>query len=126
MPVLYTTSAFLGSTLAIGKSPPPIFIAGRGSLVMRLQLSPPSSERKKPSPSSDAYVVGLVVATVAYKRLDWLGAIATLICTRSSGNPFVSFRQVLPPSVDLKSPPVIPSKELLSSHGPRRDCHNDA
>jgi len=52
-PVLYTTSGFDGSTLMIGRSPPPMRRAGRGSEVMRVQLSPASSERNTPRPAAD-------------------------------------------------------------------------
>ena len=75
--------------------------AGRGSVVIRVQLSPASSERNTPSPAAEEYSPGSVVPTVAYRRLDALGAIAMLICDRLAGRLAVSRRQVLPPSVDL-------------------------
>ena len=40
--------------------------------------------------------------------MGWLAAIATLTCVRLAGRPLVSGCQVLPPSVDLKSPPPVP------------------
>src|SRR5260370_1142908 len=67
-----------------------------------------------------------VVPTFRHKRRGWLGEIATLICARSSGTPLLNFRHVWPPSVDLNRPPSVPPNSLLSSHGPRRHCHNDA
>ena len=82
--------------------------AGRGSCVTRAQFSPPSSERKNPSPSAEEYSPGAVVPTVAYSRRGALGAMAMLICARSLGSPAASGFQVLPPSLDLNSPPPVP------------------
>ena len=108
MLVLYTMSGFCGSTTGTGRSPPPIFMAGRGSSVIFRQLIPPSSERYTPNPLSVAYPLpSSLVANVAYSRCGSLAEIATLICTRSFGRPFVSGFQVVPPSVDLKSPPFV-------------------
>src|ERR1700730_6562595 len=108
MLALYTTSGFLGSTRGTGRSPPPIRIAGRGSLVAVCQLSPASSERYTPRPAPEPYSPFSVVATVAYSRLGWLAAIATLICVRLLGRPFFNACQLFPPSVDLKRPPPVP------------------
>ena len=41
----YATSGFFGSTAGIGRSPPPINMTGRGSVVTLCQLAPASSER---------------------------------------------------------------------------------
>src|SRR5579862_3225786 len=65
------------------------------------------------------------VATVAYNRCESLGAIATYACD-TSGRPPVSFRQFLPPSVDLKIPPFVPAYSLPNSQGACRDSHSEA
>src|SRR4030088_2855898 len=110
----------------IARSPPPIRKAGRGSRVARNQLSPPSSDRYTPNPAAELYSPSAVVATVAYRRPGLLGATATLICDRFSGRPCVSLRQWSPPSEDLWSPPAVPLKTFLSSHGPDRTFHSAA
>src|SRR6516162_4989648 len=105
---LYTTSGLVGSTRTTARSPPPMRSAGRGSVVIRVQLSPPSSERNTPSPAADEYSLGSIVPTVAYRRCGAEGAMAMLICARSAGRPAVRCFQVLPPSLDLKRPPPVP------------------
>src|SRR5207248_3547720 len=42
------------------------------------------------------------------------------------GNPFVSCRQLLPPSGDTNRPLPVPSYALLYSHGPCRAAHRTA
>src|SRR5947208_8636085 len=42
-----------------------------------------------------------------------------------SGSPFVSERHVVPPSVDLKMPPLVPAHAPFS-HGPCRCSHRQA
>src|SRR5215470_13238566 len=126
MLALYTRSGLVGSTRTTARSPPPIRNAGRGSVVMRVQLSPLSSERNIPSPAADVYPPGSVVPTLAYSRWGADGAMARLICERLAGRPVVRRFQVLPPSVDLKRPPPVPLNSFLSSQGPRRDCQSPA
>ena len=46
-----------------------------------------------------------------------IGAIAISACWMPCGRPFVSWRQVAPPSVDLKMPPFVP-RHAAFSHGP--------
>src|SRR6266702_4540892 len=108
MLVLYTTSAFCGS-----------------SVIFR-HVSPASSDRYTPSPLSVAYSVCTVVEAVAYSRCGSLAATPTLICTRPGGNPFVSCFHVVPPSVDLNRPPPVPGYAFASSHGPSVSSHIDA
>src|SRR5215472_6614905 len=126
MLALYTTSGLVGSTRKIARSPPPMRNAGRGSVVIRVQLSPLSSERNTPSPAADEYPPGSVVPTDAYRRSGADGAMAMFICERFAGRPVVRRFQVLPPSLDLKRPPPVPLYSFLSSQGPRRACHNPA
>src|SRR5215831_13485960 len=118
MLALYTRSGLVGSTRTTARSPPPIRNAGRGSVVMRVQLSPLSSERNTPSPLADEYPPGSVVATLAYRRCGSDDAMAMLICARLAGRPAVMRLQVVPPSVDLNRPPPAPLNTFLSSQGP--------
>src|ERR1700738_512487 len=67
-----------------------------------------------------------MVESVAYSRRGSLVATATSICTRFSGSPFLSCFHVVPPSVDLNSPPPVPAYWLPSSHGPSVSSHRDA
>src|ERR1035437_268526 len=112
-----TMSAFFGLTTGTGRSPPPMRPAGRLSVVARVQVSPASSDRKMPT--------ACPVATVAYKRRGSLGAAAMSACVTPSGSPFVSGFHVLPPSVDLKMPPLVPFHAPFS-HGPCRVSHRHA
>src|SRR5689334_4929971 len=70
-----------------------------------------------------------VFATVAYMRLGLLGATATSAWTTPSpsppGRPLVSWRQVVPPSVDLNMPPPVPDQTPFS-HGPWRSSQRQA
>src|SRR6185437_16342267 len=95
-----------------GRSPPPIRVAGRGSLVTWRQLAPASSDRY--IPTSPLGAPG-PLDTDAYRTFGSLGAIRNNACW-TGGNPWVSFFQVLPPSVDLKMPPSVPPK-CPFSHG---------
>src|ERR1700736_2986622 len=105
------TSLFLGSTRTPAKSEPrPDFTA---SVLLRCQLAPASSERYS--------ALGLA-STSAYMRLGSLGAIAMPMrpspCA-GVGRPPVSCCQVVPPSVDLKSPLFGPDHSPFSQ-GPCR------
>src|SRR4029077_8906006 len=123
---LYTTSGLVGSTRRTARSPPPMRSAGRGSVVMRDQLSPRSSERNTPSPAAEEYSPGSLVPTETYRRGGEEGARAMLPCDTSAGRPAVRRFQEVPPSVDLKRPPPAPLNSFLSSQGPRRACHSPA
>src|SRR5690349_1327176 len=113
----YTIWGFFGSNRTTGRSPPPIPSPGRGSSVVPLQLSPPSSDR---------YSFAIVfVRTAAKSVFGELGAIAMFACTTPGGRPFVNCRHVLPPSVDLKIPPPSPLKTPFS-HGASQDSHSAA
>src|SRR3954469_7218165 len=111
------TSGFFGSMRTTGKSPPPIPAAGRRSSVAWTHDSPLSSERK----SFELFLV----RTAARRVWGELGAIARLAWTISEGRPLVNCAHVLPPSVDLKMPPLVPF-QLAFSHGPSRASHREA
>src|SRR5437660_7486712 len=110
-------AGFFGSNRTTGSSPPPIPADGRKSSVMLIQDSPPSSDRKMFEATN--------VLTVASNVFGELGATARLACTIFSGRPWRSWFQVLPPSVDLKMPPLVPLK-VAFSQGPSRDSQRVA
>src|SRR5690348_2115115 len=98
---------------------PPI----RWSELMSFQVSPASFETYTPP--------FLFASTDAYIRVGSLGATAMPIRPRPSsaaGNPLVSGRQFVPPSVDLKIPlpAVIKEAPLRTSHGATRAAHKTA
>src|SRR2546430_8406288 len=105
-------AGFFGSNRTTGSSPPPIPADGRASSVILTQDSPPSSDRKMFDASD--------VLTVTSNVFGELGATARLACTLFSGRPWCSWFQVLPPSVDLKMPSLVPF-QVLFSQGPSRD-----
>src|SRR6266480_6442363 len=106
-----------GSNRTTGSSPPPIPADGRESFVMLTQDSPPSSDRKIFDATN--------VLTVASNVFGELGATARFACTIFWGRPCRSWFQVLPPSVDLKMPPLVPF-HVLFSQGPSRDSQRVA
>src|SRR4029077_18564250 len=108
---------FFGSNRTLGSSPPPTPADGRESSVMLAQDWPPSSDRK-------IFDVTTVL-TVASNVFGELGETARLAWTIFSGRPWRNWFQVLPPSVDLKMPPLVPF-QVLFSHGPSRDSHRAA
>src|SRR5437660_11437348 len=110
-------AGFFGSNRTTGSSPPPIPADGRKSSVMLTQDSHPSSDRKMFDATS--------VLTVASNVFGELGATARLAWTILSGRPWRSWFQVLPPSVDLKMPPLVPF-QVLFSQGPSRDSQRVA
>ena len=128
MLVLYTISGFFGSTTGTGRSPPPIFMAGRGSSVIFRQLASRHRQngrllalyRWHSRPSS-------VVANVAYRRCGSLAAIGNINLHQILGQ---AIRQWLPCAClrrsDLNRPPFVPAYSLSSSHGPSRSFHSDA
>src|SRR6185295_809038 len=104
-------SAFFGSALISAKSLPRPH--GRASLLTLRQLSPASSDRYTPPNCGEA-------STVAYMRFELLGATQNPIRPKpcsNVGSPFVSLRQLLPPSVDLNNPLSGPCQAPFS-HGP--------
>src|SRR5262245_59946390 len=110
-------SKFLGSTVGDSSLRR---ASGRISVVVLVQFSPASSERKMPAPRW--------LLMTAYRRWGLLGATAISASTTpsgSAGKPFVSLFQVVPPSVDLKMPPVVPDHAPFSQ-GPCRASHNVA
>src|SRR6266852_6215813 len=84
---------------------------------MRIQLSPPSSERKRP-PSLDSIR--------AYTRLEFPPETETpMRPIIPAGRPCPSsFAQVLPPSMDLWRP--LPGPPLFRLHGVRETSHIEA
>src|SRR6266513_769417 len=110
-------AGFFGSNRTTGSSPPPIPADGRKSPEVLTQDSPPSSDRKMFDVTN--------VLTVASKVLGELGATARLACTIFSGRPLRSSFQFLPPSTDLKMPPLVPF-HVLFSQGPSRDSQRVA
>src|SRR5690348_16426708 len=90
-------SGSLGKTIGAASSTRPVT---RLSVVLRVQVSPASSERKIPEL--------LEAPMVAYRRCGLLGAIASSAWLNPSGIPFIIGFQVVPPSVDLKIPPFEP------------------
>src|SRR4030095_10399814 len=110
-------AGFFGSNRTTGSSPPPIPADGRASSVILTQDSPPSSDRKMCEASN--------VLTVASNVFGELGATARLACTIFSGRPRRNWFQVLPPSVDLKMPPLVPF-HVPFSQGPSRDSQRVA
>src|SRR5262245_29505306 len=135
-------SAFFGSTAIFSKyQPRPQSARSPENL---LQVSPPSSERKKPPCPGTAAAApaprpapgggsgftgggaprpasGTRQSTTAYTRRGLLGA--TAIPVRpipSEGRPFVSCFQVVPPSIDLKMPPPGPLVGAYVYQGGRR------
>src|ERR1017187_7118984 len=109
MLVLYSVSGSLGSTIISGASPPPILASGLPSSVISCQLSPASSERYNPMPDPVPYSFASVVPTATYITLGAEGARAIWACAMFLGKSFVSFFHVVPPSVDLKTPPFVPA-----------------
>src|SRR5438128_11457675 len=103
---------FVGSNRTTASSPPPIPADGRKSSVVLNQDSPPSSDRKIFDATN--------VLTVASNVFGEPGATARLAWTIFSGRPCRIWFQVLPPSVDLKMPPLVPF-QVLFSQGPSRD-----
>src|SRR6478735_552099 len=102
------------------------------SVVVRVQLSPPSSDREtrgfgtgspppRPAPPRPPPPPPPAASITAYRRLVSRGAIAISALTMS-GSPFRSCVQFLPPSVDLKMPPPVPLHAPFS-HGPCRCSH---
>src|SRR5215208_684554 len=89
---LYTTVSFFGSTVTVGRSPPPMRASGRGStfpppapaalLTTSVQCSPPSVDLKNPTTPVVVFAgrpgvaLGIVPATVAYNVRGLLGASA--------------------------------------------------
>src|SRR6478609_4026813 len=110
-------AGFFGSNRTTGRSPPPMPVEGRESSVMLTQDWPPSSDRKIFDATS--------VLTLASNVFGELCATARLAWTIFSGRPWRNWFQVLPPSVDLKMPPLVPF-QLLFSQGPSRDSHRVA
>src|ERR1700720_813949 len=108
---------FFGSNRTTARSPPPIPADGRESSVMLTQDWPPSSDRN----IFDATNV-LTVASNVFGELD---ATARLAWTIFSGRPWRNWFQLLPPSVDLKMPPLVPF-QVLFSQGPSRDSQRVA
>src|SRR5438093_13427586 len=108
---------FVGSNRTTGSSPPPIPADGRKSSVVLNQDSPPSSDRKIFDATN--------VLTVASNVFGEPGATARLAWTIFSGRPCRIWFQVLPPSVDLKMPPLVPF-QVLFSQGPSRDSQRVA
>ena len=107
-------SGFFGSTFTSAKSEPRP--ETRFSELTRFQLSPASSERKRPPAPPPA-------STTAYIRFPSLGATAMPILPRPSsaaGSPFDRCRQFVPPSVDTKSPLPAALYSLPYSQGPCR------
>src|ERR1041385_4421936 len=111
-------SLFFGLTFTSAKSLPRSHTLS--SVLVRVQCSPASSERKTP-PSFGA-------STSAYMREVSLDAIAKPMrpspCS-PVGSPSVNCRHVEPPSLDLYSPLVLPCHEPFS-HGPCLAAHKTA
>src|SRR6184192_4987536 len=102
-------SGFVGSTRTLAKSSPRP--QTRDSLFIRVQVAPASSERKRP---------GSFAVTHAYMRFGSPGATPMPMRLRPSaaaGSPRVNGCHVVPPSIDLKSPLVLPAYALLYSQG---------
>src|SRR5947207_4891432 len=110
-------AGFFGSNRTTGSSPPPIPADGRKSSVVPTHDSPPFSDRKMFEATN--------VLMVASNVFGELGAIARLASTIFSGRPWRNRFQVLPPSVDLKMPPLVPLK-VPFSQGPSRDSQRVA
>src|SRR6185437_7490714 len=127
----YTTSASVGSTATCSKYQPRPHSAGSDE--SRVQLSPASSERKKPpspespSPNWRAARAAADVSTgtdgsgsrssiTAYTRRGLLGHTAIPL----AGSPFFNSFHVSPPSVDLNNPPPGPLVGAYTNHGGRR------
>src|SRR5216110_968836 len=110
-------AGFFGSNRTTGSSPPPTPADGRKSSVVFAHDLPPSSDRKTFDATKDL--------TVASNVFGELGAIARFAWTIFSGRPWRNWFQVLPPSVDLKMPPLVPF-QVLFSQGPSRDSQRVA
>ena len=63
-----------------------------------------------------------VASTVAKTRRGLLGAMPSSASIRPRGSPWVRGFHVVPPSVDLKMPPLVPFQAPFS-HGPCRCSH---
>jgi hypothetical protein len=83
---------------------------------VRVQLVPPSSERKNPPSSPPA-------STSAYTFIGFAREIDTPIFPTMTfvGRPLVSFCQVFPPSVDRNMPPSVLPESI--DHGDRCVVH---
>src|ERR687886_1818537 len=101
---------------------------------MRVQSSPPSSERKTPplllSRSSMLDCPPSSLCTTAYTIFGFLGNTAKPMRCVRDGSPLVSFFHVRPPSVLLKMPPrslpSVASAPESNLHGLRRRAYNTA
>ena len=108
-------SGFFGSTVRVGRSPPPMRASGRGSSCAASAGAPAPRHREEPVLAAVGGLVEAddpVASPVGRRRPATIGVEDASDCSARSrcspggsrGSPSVSCFQVVPPSVDLKMP----------------------